>query len=228
MNIYVINYKNEERKNRMLDRYQKLCLNDFFKEMIFTKEVESNDSRLQRENVKEPRIWSIMLQHLDAVRSFVEDTEDEYCIICEDDVHISKQLKRKMPGILKVFDSLDLDILMLGYLLPFKIEENNGYFNKIAEHQGLTYRKFPNDTWGTQGYLISRKYGKYLLETFTVEYALSGVCPYNPDWIITKNGNRMLVNPMLILEEGVNLSDNDSQIDFHRRCHKCHMSDEYV
>lgn len=233
MNIYVINYKNDERKERMLQRYQSLDLHEIFRQMIFTKEVHTTDPRLQNlsnDSKMEPRIWSIMLQHLDSIRSFYTETNDEYCVVCEDDIHISKHLKEKMPGILNVFKSLNLDVLMLGYLLAFKIETHKDKnFPVVAEYQNLSYLRYRDDVWGCQMYMISRKYAKYLLSTFTIEYAqMKDAIPYSPDWIITKHGNRALVYEMLAVEEGVNVSDNLQQNEFHRRCHKCHMTDDFV
>lgn len=235
MNMYVVNYRNEERKRRMIDRYIFLGLDDgVFRELVFTKEVHIFDQRLQIEGVKksmdELRIWAIMLQHLDGVRHFIEETKDEYCVVAEDDIHISKKLKEKMPSILKTFKSLSLDVLLLGYLLPFKIDNSNAHFKMIAEHQELSYRMYPSDLWGSQAYLITRRYGEFLLRTFTIEYALTGVVAYNPDWIITKPNSkkRALIYPPLIIEEGENNSNDLLQNDFHRRCHNCYMCNDYV
>lgn len=151
MNIYVISYKNEERKNRMIKRLTEI---DYFRNVIFPEEVHNNDSRLSNlkkgRNDIDLRTWSIMLQHLDAVKMFL-DTEDSYCVICEDDIHIHRKLKQKIPGLINVFQSCNLYVLMLGYLVPFKIDLQNDhhkkYFELIAEHQDLSYTRYPDDIW---------------------------------------------------------------------------------
>lgn len=70
-------------------------------------------------------------------------------------------------------------------------------------------------------YMINREYGMYLLNKYDIDYALNGPIPYNPDWIITKpdKQKRALVYPMLAVEEGVNLSSDVFQNDFHTRCY---------
>lgn len=233
MNLYCINYQNEERKARMTDRYQKLQLSGLFRKLIFTPEVHTSDSRLQvkdleKTSLKDLRIYSIMLQHLDSVRHFIEETSDEYCIICEDDIHISKELKMKIPGILKVFSSLNLKVLMIGYLFPHKITPNN-YFPLIAEYEDLKYTGYEDDIWGCQMYLISRKYAEELLSTYTIDYAIHGKKPFNPDWTITKceKERRALIVEMLAVEEGNNHSDDEAQKNFHLRCHQVHFNDSF-
>jgi hypothetical protein len=233
MNIYVVSYQNDARKSRMLQRFNYLSTEseeNHFKQMIFTPEVNTNDKRLLLEKINKSdlRVWSIMLQHLDSIRLFLQTTTDKYCLVCEDDIHISKHLNRRITGILKVFESLNLDILLLGYLLPFKIEPGNTHFGLLAEHQNLEYRKYPRDLWGAQMYLINRKHAEYLLNKYTVEYAIFGFVPYNPDWTITKEGNRAILYPMLAVEEGDNLSNDQCQNDFHRRCYQCNINEDFI
>jgi hypothetical protein len=80
-------------------------------------------------------------------------------------------------------------------------------------------------------YLISRNYAEFLLNKFTPQFAFEniGSINYNPDWIITKNGKRALINPMIAVEEGVNLSDHAGQIYFHKSCCECNYDpDVYI
>ena len=115
--VYVVNYKNDERKNKMTERFNTVGINP-----IFIKEVHADDTRINYNidiNIK--RIWSIMLQHLDCIRDFFENTDKSHCIVCEDDIYISKNISNDIDSIIKNFDELELDVLMLGYLLPFKI-----------------------------------------------------------------------------------------------------------
>jgi hypothetical protein len=120
--------------------------------------------------------------------------------------------------------------MLLGYLLPFKIEQNSEYHNIhfpeiIDKSTNLSFREYPNDIWGAQMYAISKEYGKHLLSTYTINYAIMNpTLPYNPDWIITKKGKRALIYPMLALEEGENISNNDAQIEYHTKCYNIHYN----
>ena len=222
--VYVVNYKNEERKNKMTERFNTVEINP-----IFIKEVHSNDNRLNYNiDISIKRIWSIMLQHLDCMKDFFENTDKTHCIICEDDIYISKNITNDIESIITNFDELELDILMLGYLLNHKIDNNNyhhnHYFpvlNNANINNEYMYHSYPDDIWGTQMYLISRNYAEFLLNKFTPQFAFENIdtLNYNPDWIITKNGKRALINPMIAVEEGVNLSDHEGQIHFHKSCY---------
>jgi GR25 family glycosyltransferase involved in LPS biosynthesis len=229
--VYIVNYKNNERKIKMTERFNSIGI-----EPIFIKEVHSNDDRLNYDidiNIK--RVWSIMLQHLDCIRDFFENTDKSHCIVCEDDIYISKNMSNDIENIVKNFDKLELDILMLGYLLYYKIDVNNYYHNHyfpvLLNDDKHMYHSYPDDIWGTQMYLISRNYAEFLLNKFTPQFAFENInsINYNPDWIITKNGKRALLNPMIAVEEGVNLSDHEGQITFHKQCCECNYNpDIYI
>ena len=221
--IYVISFKNPERKKRILERFNKLN----FKKVIFTPEVYITDNRItsfsNREKYDriEKRTWSIMLQHLDSIRDFYLNTEYDVCIICEDDITISKELNHELKNIIPNFYKLKLDVLMLGYLIPFKIYNNNPYFKQIHFSDNYSYYTYPNDIWGSQMYMISRDYAKIILESFTLDYAYDNMDdkPFSSDWVITKNGNRALIYPMIAVEEGINISGDYYQEIFHKKCY---------
>ena len=84
--FYCINYKDENRRDKMQKRWDILGL-----DLIFVDPVETNDKRLDIVREKYPNIglglrdWAIMLQHLDCLRDFLT-LEQEYAIICEDDI----------------------------------------------------------------------------------------------------------------------------------------------
>ena len=220
--IYVINFKHEERKRKMLNRFEKLGFNN----IIFTPEVYCNDYRIKsledKENYSkiEKRTWSIMLQHLDSIKHFYTKTKEEYCIVCEDDIMISKNFNKHFDSIRGAFTELNLDILLLGFLFPHKIEDWNTHFKKIytdGEYKIMTY---PDDIWGSQMYMISKKYAKYLIDTFDINFAYNNIdsVPFSSDWIITKRGNRAAIYPMVAVEEGVSLSNHTEQSVFHTLC----------
>jgi hypothetical protein len=69
--------------------------------------------------------------------------------------------------------------------------------------------------------MISRDYAKILLETFTLDYAYDNMDdkPFSSDWVITKNGNRALIYPMVAVEVGLNTSGDYYQEIFHKTCY---------
>ena len=209
--IYVINFNDDNRKQKMIQRFNTIDI-----ELKFTPPVYQIDQRipLYADAKVEKRTWAIMLQHLDSIRDFYENTNSSHCIVCEDDIMISKNFKNDLPNILNNFNHLKLDILLLGYLLPFKLNTNPYFTSKIYQ-----YYNYPDDLWGSQMYLISRAYAKFLLDKYTIEFALNNLDkPYSPDWIITKNGNKAILYPMIAVEEGSTKTINEGQNNFHKRC----------
>lgn len=216
ISFYCINFDDEDRKIRMIQRFknQQIDLN-------FVKPVYIKDSRIKDIPVCDStkRIMSIMLQHLDSIRDFYENTEKEYCIICEDDILISKYMSNELPNILENFNELHLDVLLLGYLLPFTLTNDNPEFALLKQKDNFKYFDFPYNLWGSQMYLINKKHAKFLLEKYTIAYALEDLNrPYNPDWTLTKDGKKAIVYPMLGLEEGTQKSDHAGQDYYHRLC----------
>ena len=109
-------------------------------------------------------------------------------------------------------------MLLLSYLLPFHPEH---CCDLIKEESDFKYYKYGDDIWGAHLYLISRAYAIYLIEKFTIEWAVNNLDkPFSPDWILTKNGNRALVWPVLGVEEGEINSKDEGQKSFHENCNK--------
>lgn len=221
--IYIVSYKNPGRRERMISRFTSLRMENM---VTFTSEVERDDPRLLIQPEKNRRVYAIMLQHLDSLRLFLESSH-EYCIVCEDDVHISNMFAEKFPTILHDFKTMNLDIMMLGYILTFEIdmdtEYHKGYFPYINNEEDRiymnshTYHSYPNDIWGSQMYLVSRSYAKYLLDNYDLnEMNIETInsVNYNPDWIITKNGKRALIYPMVALEEK---NDDEQNYDYNKQ-----------
>ena len=212
VSIYVVNFKDEERKQRMTERFQKIGL-----DIYFTPPVYDSDPRIEPMPYK--RTCSIMQQHLDSISHFLEHTDTEYCIVCEDDIYISKHLKEHLPIIINNFNELELDLLLLGYLFPYS-PHNNWHFPILKSNEHYTFHGYPDDIWGSQMYMITRKHAKYLLETFTIQFALDNleVVHFNPDWTLTKRGKRAVIYPMLAVEEGATKNHHQEQDIFHLMC----------
>ena len=219
--FYCINYKDEKRREKMTKRWENLGL-----PLHFVPPVESDDERLMNVTVdinKEKRTWAINLQHLDSVRHFIEHTNLEYCVVCEDDILVSKYLKMDMENIIQTYEKLDLDVMLLGYLVPYEIVDTNSYYPLKERNHMFSYHDYPDDLWGSQMYMVSRKHGLALLDRFTIDHAVEtmyGPIPFSPDWTLTKWGKKVIVYPMIALEEGDTKCDLDSEISYHQRCFK--------
>ena len=234
MKFYCINYKDENRRHKMQKRWDVLGL-----DLKFIDPVETSDKRLDIVRERDPnrglRDWAIMLQHLDCLRDFVENTEyimgekNEYILICEDDIMVSKHLTNDLPEIIESYERLELDVLLMGYLIPYKITDDNYYYPLKERNYKYSYHGYPGDIWGSQMYMVSRKHAEILLQKYTVENALSSYLseggdkePFSPDWTLTKYGNRVVIYPLVALEEGDTKCDWDAEIDYHQRCFKTH------
>jgi hypothetical protein len=218
---YCINYKDENRREKMVKRWATLGL-----PLKFVPPVETNDPRLAAVEInieKESRTWAIMLQHLDSIRDFVENTDSDYCVVCEDDIVVCKYLKTDIPEIIEVYEKLELDVALLGYLVPYKITDDNHYYPLKERNFKYSYHDYPDDLWGSQMYMVSRKHAQTLLDKYTVDYAVETInteIPFSPDWTLTKFGNKSIVYPMIALEEGDTKCDLESEISYHQRCFK--------
>jgi len=222
--FYCINFNDEDRKNRMIQRFINQNIN-----LNFVKPVYKDDQRITNIQVCDftKRVMSIMLQHMDSISDFYENTEDEYCIICEDDIFISKKLSSELPNIIVNYNELNLDVILLGYLLPFKLDDPHPEYFLLKETENYNYFDFPYHLWGSQMYLFNRKHAKFLLDKYTMEYAVADLGrPYNPDWTLTKDGKKAIIYPMLALEEGTQKSDHVGQNHFHNKCFITHYNED--
>jgi len=207
--IYVLNHNNRERKEKMEKR-----LYNF------------NTKFIEGVNITNIRDNNIMLSHLECIKDFYYNTKESYAIICEDDVYIHHQLYDMLPRVIDDFKNLNLDILLLSYLLNHHPEN---YYNKIYESNNFKYYNYDKNLWGAHMYLISRHYAIYLIEKFDINWSINNPDkPFSPDWIITKNGVKALLWPVLGVEEGIVNCDSQNQIEFHKKCKKFLYNSSYA
>jgi len=227
--IYIVNYKDDARRQKMVDRVKAVGIDAHFVDPVST-----SDPRIGSQPITdfEKRNWSIFFQHVDCMRDFYEKTTYDYCIVCEDDVVLSRDLKYEIPTAIKLYEETQLDILLLSYLWPYDVAEDN-YFpvlKKLQTHkQEYKIQGYPEDLWGAHMYMFSRAHAKVLIDRYTPEYALAeqhASRPFCTDWQFTKLGNRGLIVPMLGLEEGEVKTDHQGQIDFHRSVFNYHYREE--
>ena len=215
--FYVVNFNDDDRKRRMINRFRAVDI-----DLHFIDPVYETDPRIRETNLYK-RTSAIMLQHIDSLHHFYYNTSAEHCVVSEDDIHISKSIADDMPNIINTFTEMNLDVLLLGYLWPTDIPDNF-HFPVLTEstiNNKYKITGFPDDLWGCQMYLVSRSHARYIMETFTIKFAVDNLekIHYNPDWTITKYGRRGIITPMLAVEEGDDKSGHAGQTGFHKDCH---------
>jgi len=226
--IFIVNYKDDERRKKMTMRVKSIGLDAYF-----VAPVTTMDLRICNQPISEieKRIWSIIFQHVDCMKAFVENTTYDYCIICEDDVMFSRKLKENISHIIPLYEKTKLDILLLSYLCPYDLPEDS-YFPLITKKEQWKIQGYPDDLWGAHMYFMSRNHAKTLVKKYTAEYALIETLkghPFSPDWQITKFGKRGLIVPMVGLEEGEVKTTHQGQIDFHRAVFNFHYhKDKFI
>jgi hypothetical protein len=168
--------------------------------------------------------WSTAHGHMSALQEFVNDGQ-ELGVIIEDDVQIRRDLPREMPCIISNFRKMDLDVLLMGYLIHHPpssaswIWPNNGV--------QFTYHEYPNYLYGAQMYMINRRYAIDLLHQCGPRsgYAFRtlvdrNIPQYVSDWLITKDTTRRaLISPMIGVEEGKTQSAENKYSAYHQQCH---------
>jgi GR25 family glycosyltransferase involved in LPS biosynthesis len=224
--FYCLNYNNLERKVSMTERFEKLGISCNLYEG-----VSKEDPRIL-ENCYLQAV-SCMYGHLDMIQQFY-NTNKPYGIFCEDDILIHKDFKQLLPRIIKDFDYLKLDVLLLGYLVTFKISEQNHIYGLKSTE--LTFDKeFPykyhefysNSIWGTQMYMLSRENAKKILDRYSVGYLEKkmlddSLTPFSADWTIVKDGNRAVIFPLITVEDGKSCYKDGGQHNFHHASHANH------
>lgn len=188
--VYIISH-NEKRKISMVNRMEHFGISH-----TLLPGVGPTDERYVSLDEKHKSSALIMLAHLDAIKYFLDNSDKNYAIICEDDLKIKKSFSEDINDIHTDFVRMGLDIMLLGYLSMCNPRgtPNFEYVNKY------TYHEVFHELWGTQMYLLSRKYATWIINTYTIEWTLTNG-PFAADWTITKNGNRCLAWPMLAIED---------------------------
>jgi hypothetical protein len=170
---------------------------------------------------------SVFYGHIDNLANFYK-TGKKYGFTSEDDVHIHKDLAKRMPTIIREFEEMKIDILLLGYMTTEPIKDWwTGFHFKYPydETRGYQYHAYPEHQWGIHLAMFSRDYAKRVIDTFTGDYAEralrdQSLRPPNPDWSLTKlTQNRALMYPMMAVEDGKGNYDHWGQGEYHRNSH---------
>jgi len=221
--FYCLSFNNKERYNRMINRFKNLNI-----ECKFYKGVSHNDNRINKNlNKSTKRNWSITYSHLDMIGDFYFNSDKKFAIICEDDICIHKDVKKIIHNIINDFNILGLDILLLSYMLPYKIGRENLFTNYklkvvMPEDSQFKYHEYPEYLSGTQMYMINKKYAYYLIDKYYFNYAGIKDQHFISDKILIKEGNKALIYPMIAVED-----ENQDDL-YHQLCHKVHFTENYI
>jgi len=203
--FYCLTCHNETRLVSMQNRFEQLGLSCRF--WINQSDEEFLQSEEKWRSIAKYELSRCMYGHFKMIQDFVHQSELPYGIFCEDDIFIHKDFVSLLPQILSDFESLDLDVLLLGYLTGFEITYHHQPLKKEAtENFPYRYHYYHDNLWGTQMYMLSRKQAIHLLEEFSIDKYLEKIqenpqrTPWSADWILTKNGNRALIAPLLVVE----------------------------
>jgi hypothetical protein len=224
--FYTFSYQNPERASRMVNRFAEENLN-----LEFTDPVEPSDSRVLNAPKGQHRTWAIMWNHMDMLKQFME-SDAEFGVFCEDDITIRRNIGKFIHEAAAAYKRLNLEILLLGYLIPYKPTTTSYHDETPPLEPNYTYISYGDHIWGSQMYMLDRATAQKFLNLYTVEYAISSLTDpskphFSPDWTLTKVGKRAAIYPMLAVEEGIVVTGHQGQIEFHRTCHEIHYDPQF-
>jgi GR25 family glycosyltransferase involved in LPS biosynthesis len=210
LDIYCLNFTNnpEEKNERRLQMEQKF--DHFYLPVHFYSGVSNKDKSIcfvENDNMR--RTWSICYGHLDMMNHFINHSKKDYIILCEDDIIIHKEFTIKLPQAIDVMKKHNLDILLIGYLCSNPVDTYSNFPEIDTEYSSETFKiiEYIEDTWGCQMFMITRSHANKMLSKFYHDYAIKtlkdkSLTPFSSDWLLTKNGKRALLYPLLVIENG--------------------------
>jgi len=222
--FYCLSFNDKDKRNSMENRFKNLDI-----ECKFYNGVKDTDNRLKyARGIFNKRHWAITYGHLDIIHDFYYYNTNKYAVICEDDILIHKNFKKIFEKIIIDFNMLDLDILLLGYILPYKIGYDN-ISSKYALKRPMRfdaqfkYHEYPEYLSGSHMYIITKEFAKIVLDKYYNNFAGFDNNIFMVDKTIIREGNRALLYPMLAIENDVFQYDK-----YHKFCHKIHYNEFYV
>lgn len=234
--FYCLSHRDETRKTAMKESFDKAGVTP--QQYSFYDGVSVDDVQITRltANRDVNRATSIMFGHLEMIDAFYRDETVTYGVFCENDILMHKDIATLLPPLLDQYTRLNLNVLLLGYLLPFQLTETDLSYPRIGEEvaagsRSYTFHSFPDNLWGAQMYVLSKESARTLLDKYGagsgyVEKSLKDntMQPFASDWTITKDGRRALVYPMLAVENDrvQNNQQYPMHAAFHETCFKAH------
>lgn len=225
--FYCLSFNNNQKKRDMIERFRSLVI-----PCKFYDGVKHDDYRIKENKLNNfsKRQWSTTYGHLDMIYDFYNNSNKQYGIFLEDDIYIHHNIKNILHKVITDFNILNLDILLLSYMLPYKICLQHilsiyKLKKEMPKESVFKYHEYPDYLSGTQMYMITKKHAKFLLDNYyDPNVAKYDINYFMSDKIITKynNGNSALIYPMLAIE-------NNKQTDsYHQLCQKIHYDEAYI
>ncbi len=219
--FYCLSFNNEKKLSNMEKRFAELDI-----ACKFYSGVKNDDIRLNKATSKfNKRNWAITYSHLDIIYDFYYNNRSKYAVICEDDILIHKNFKHILKNILIDVNILNLDFLLLGYLMPYKLSNLYKMYPLkclMPPDSYFKYHEYPEYLSGTHMYMITRDYAKHTLNKYCKHYAGIHDNSFLIDKILLQEGNRAILYPMLAIE------DDNQEDEYHTLCHKIHYTESYI
>jgi GR25 family glycosyltransferase involved in LPS biosynthesis len=227
LDIYCLNFTNNPQEKNERRIVMEKRFDHFQLPVQFYSGVSSVDKRIcfvENKNMK--RTWSICYGHLDMMNHFINNSQKDYMILCEDDIIIHKDFTKKLPLTIDVMKKHNLDILLIGYLC-YKPADMYSNFPEIkTEYSNETFKvlEYIEETWGTQMFMVTRIQAEKMLSKFYHGYAEktltnTSLTHFSSDWLLTKDGKRALVYPLLVIENGHSDYEDEGQMNSRINCY---------
>ena len=237
--VYCLSFANSDRRRRMEDRFNQIGLSESYH---FQYSIPIDDplleyylrKRTEGETEHGKRLASMTVGYLSMIKQFLS-TDKPYGVFCEDDVHLRKNFKEDISAIIKAVESIKKPkkkpkIILLGFLSV--VRPHFPLYDESIQliNQKFKLMKYPEDVWGAQMILLSRKNAMKIIEKYDRPFHLSFPGQsYSGDCSFTKLEPRALIYPMLGVEEGHVETKDIGQVQFHRLCHQVNYNkDEYI
>jgi hypothetical protein len=153
--------------------------------------------------------------HIKALRLFLETSDANACVICEDDILFHNNFLTLFQNILDNLPS-DTPLVTLAWMISGPVDQTvvNSYFWKID----------PENVWGAQCYYITREYAMDAIDKFDRKFN-SLVLTYDLDKvtseiIIRKSGGYMVTVP-LVIEDCIDSDRAPQDLPYHEK-HWCY------
>jgi hypothetical protein len=207
--VYCSSYNNEIRLREMNQRFKTLDI-----DIQWIDPVGPDDPRIIECNPPRgnPKTDANTFSQLRALETFLK-SDKEFAVVCEDDIYIRKSFKKDIQVAIDAMKRLDLNIILLGYLLNYIPIETRVNYHNLVETPFVFLNIF-NETWGAQMYLINRAGAEHCLRLFSDIKETEKTTCFSPDWTITKISKSACMYPMLAVEKVYNIT-NDNNCKFH-------------
>jgi hypothetical protein len=229
--IYCLNY-GDKRTATITASFAAVGLSD---KVTFCPGISMQTLKEANNNRREPRhyfymVCSILLGHISMIQHYLDTSDEEFAIFCENDIRIHRDIKKKLPDYLSEMKKFELDILRLGYFV------RSGIYLTNLEH--ITPTIFKNrgflEIYGAQMYILTRAQCEKYVKKYTMQYFLANQfnpqVSYYPDNTVVVDGNMAVVYPMLAIEYIPDdwVSEHGDNTEYQRDSCKFNLTDDYL